>query len=94
MTLGPTDWTSGERVFAPPTGTLDPDWLVPAVLEAAPGHDPEAARDALLAGWAAIRAGGVPPGGTMLADAAAQVLDEAVTAFGAGMPRQPRPPGR
>ena len=80
---GPTDWTSGERVFAPPSGTLDPDWLVPAVLEAAPGHPPEQARDALRAGWAAVRAGGVPPGGTVLADAAAAVLEAAVIDFGA-----------
>ncbi len=44
----PSDWASGERVFAPPTGTFDVDWLVPAVLEAAPGTSPSAARAALL----------------------------------------------
>ncbi|MFC5380702.1 hypothetical protein [Aquipuribacter nitratireducens] len=43
----PTDWVSGERVFAPPTGTLDVDWLVPAVLDALPGTAPTAARAAL-----------------------------------------------
>ncbi|WP_336922959.1 hypothetical protein [Aquipuribacter sp. SD81] len=36
-------------MFAPPTGTLDVDWLVPAVLEAVPGSTPEQARTALVA---------------------------------------------
>lgn len=51
MGEGPTDWTSGERVFAPPSGTLDVDWLVPAVLEAVPGVTPDEARAALAAAW-------------------------------------------
>ncbi|WP_372594830.1 hypothetical protein [Actinotalea sp.] len=83
MTSGPTDWTSGERVFAPPSGTLDPEWLVPAVLETAPGHSPAQARDALVRGWAAIRSGDAPPQGTALADVAASVLSEAIRAFDA-----------
>lgn len=81
MSAGPTDWTSGERVFAPPSGTLDPEWLVPAVLEAAPGTEPAQAREALLAGWAAVRAGRTPPAGTPLADAAADVLAAGISAF-------------
>ena len=44
----PSDWVSGERVFAPPTGTFDVDWLVPAVVEAVPGTVPAEARAALL----------------------------------------------
>ena len=51
-----TDWTSGERVFAPPTGTLDPAWLVPALLEAVPGTAPDAALSALVAAWSRVRA--------------------------------------
>ncbi|WP_380166067.1 hypothetical protein [Jannaschia sp. R86511] len=47
----PSDWVSGERVFAPPTGTLDVDWLVPAVVEAVPGCAPAQARAALLEAW-------------------------------------------
>nr|WP_297424354.1 hypothetical protein [uncultured Actinotalea sp.] len=54
---GPTDWVSGERVFAPPNGTLDPDWLVPAVLEAAPGATPAEARSALARAWSERRTG-------------------------------------
>ncbi|MBX9246916.1 hypothetical protein ICW40_19170, partial [Actinotalea ferrariae] len=53
MSQGPTDWVSGERVFAPPSGTVDVDWLVPAVLEAAPEADPASARAALARAWAA-----------------------------------------
>jgi hypothetical protein len=45
----PTDWVSGERVFAPPAGTLDVDWLVPALLEAVPSATPAQARAALVA---------------------------------------------
>ncbi|MBC7267622.1 MAG: hypothetical protein H5T76_02710, partial [Streptomyces sp.] len=54
---GPTDWVSGERVFAPPSGTLDPEWLVPAVLEAVPTAASDDARTALHRAWADHRAG-------------------------------------
>ena len=57
MTTGPTDWVSGERVFAPPSGTLDPDWLVPVLLEALPGLSPHEARAALVGAWADLREG-------------------------------------
>lgn len=50
-----TDWTSGERVFAPPSGTIDPDWLVPALLERQPRTTPEEATRALRAAWARHR---------------------------------------
>ena len=43
----PSDWVSGERVFAPPRGTVDVDWLVPAVVELVPGTSPARARAAL-----------------------------------------------
>lgn len=86
MSLGPTDWVSGERVFAPPGGTVDVDWLVPAVLEAVPGADPASARDALARAWAARRAGTDAPAAGPLDDAAARVLAEAVTMFGEDRP--------
>ncbi len=53
----PSDWVSGERVFAPPTGTFDVDWLVPAVVEAVPGCAPAEARAALLEAWQDAQAG-------------------------------------
>ncbi|MBO1750546.1 hypothetical protein J4G33_01880 [Actinotalea sp. BY-33] len=80
---GPTDWVSGERVFAPPAGTLDPDWLVPAVLEAVPGATPGQAQTAVVAAWQATRAAEPVPGGTPLERAAAGAVAEAVRAFGA-----------
>lgn len=56
----PSDWGSGERVFAPPTGTFDVDWLVPAVVEAVPGCTPAQARVALLQAWQDQQARAVP----------------------------------
>lgn len=53
----PSDWVSGERVFAPPRGTVDVDWLVPAVLELAPSATPAEARRALEQAWRARRPG-------------------------------------
>jgi hypothetical protein len=47
-------------VFGPPRGTVDVDWLVPALLEAAPGRSPAEAREALVEAWAAHRAGRDP----------------------------------
>lgn len=91
MAAGPTDWVSGERVFAPPSGTVDVDWLVPAVLAEAPSATPGAARAVLDRAWAAQRAGEPAPGGDTLADAAARVLAEASELFDAGPPGAPRP---
>ncbi|WP_129337971.1 hypothetical protein [Cellulomonas endophytica] len=83
----PTDWTTGERVFAPPAGTLDVAWLVPAVLEAAPGTTPAVALAALEASWSRLRAAGpVDPSagarpGDPVAAAAEDVVREAVRQF-------------
>lgn len=61
----PSDWVSGERVFAPPRGTVDVDWLVPAVLELVPGASPAAARAALEAAHRRSRGeGGETPTGS------------------------------
>jgi hypothetical protein len=80
-TTGPTDWVSGERVFAPPDGTLDPDWLVPAVLEAVPGAAPGEARAALSRAWSAHRSGAAAPASDPLDAAARRVVDAAVRDF-------------
>ncbi|GAA2723024.1 hypothetical protein [Cellulomonas aerilata] len=80
---GPTDWVSGERVFAPPKGVLDVDWLVPALLEALPGVTPAEARSALAAAWTDHRSARVPDRGDPLRARAADVVAAAVQAFGA-----------
>lgn len=49
------DWVSGERVFGPPAGTFDTDWLVPVVREAVPGVEHARAREAVAAVWAVLR---------------------------------------
>lgn len=82
MTGTPSDWVSGERVFAPPSGTLDVDWLVPAVVEAVPGMSAAQARAALERAWRRHRAD--PPGepGTSTLDVAAEaVVAEALRSF-------------
>lgn len=80
---GPTDWVSGERVFAPPNGVLDIDWLVPAVLDTLPGVTPADARTALAAAWADHRTSQAPDRSDPLRARAADVVAEAVRAFGA-----------
>jgi len=80
----PSDWVSGERVFAPPRGTVDVDWLVPAVLELAPGTSPAQARAALEQAWLRRR-GGVGDQRVAAAEltiAAEAVLAEALATFG------------
>lgn len=81
MSGSPTDWTSGERVFAPPSGTVDVDWLVPAVLERCGGTTPTEARLALALAWAAVRDGEEAPGDDELSAVAADVVEEARRAF-------------
>lgn len=49
------DYACRERVFAPPTGTLDVDWVVPAVAEAHPDAGHDAHRAATLRAWSAVR---------------------------------------
>ncbi len=80
---GPTDWVSGERVFAPPDGVLDVDWLVPAVLEGVPGVTPADARAATAAAWSDHRSGRSPDRSDPLRARAADVVADAVRAFGA-----------
>ena len=50
------DWGSGERVFGPPRGTVEPDWFVPLVRERHPGATHEAARTAVAAVWQVVHA--------------------------------------
>ena len=49
------DYACRERVFAPPAGTFDADWVTPAVLEAHPGASHAQARDAVVRAWTASR---------------------------------------
>ena len=79
---GPTDWVSGERVFAPPNGVLDVDWLVPAVLDGLPDVPPADARAAIEAAWSDHRSGRVADRGSPLQARAADVVADAVRAFG------------
>lgn len=50
------DWGSGERVFGPPRGTVEPDWFVPLVRERHPGVTHDSARTAVAAAWQAVHA--------------------------------------
>ena len=84
MSFGPTDWVSGERVFGPPGGTLDLDWLVPAVLDEVPAASPDEARAALSEAWATVRDGPAPqapdaPGALQLR--ATAVVREAIAQY-------------
>ncbi|GAA4623789.1 hypothetical protein [Cellulomonas oligotrophica] len=82
MSTGPTDWVSGERVFGPPNGTLDVDWLVPAVLADVPTATPADAREALRQAWAAARDGSpAPTPTTPLGTRADAVLREATAQY-------------
>ncbi|EYR63800.1 hypothetical protein N866_18265 [Actinotalea ferrariae CF5-4] len=80
-TTGSTDWVSGERVFAPPNGTLDPEWLVPAVLEALPTARPDEARDALRRAWTEHRTGVAATSDAAVDRAARTVVTAAVRQF-------------
>ena len=79
---GPTEWVSGERVFAPPNGVLDVDWLVPAVLEAVPGVTSAEARTAIAAAWTDHRSARAPDRSDALRARAADVVAAALRAFG------------
>lgn len=80
--MGPTDWTSGERVFGPPSGTVDPDWLVPALLELAPGATRGEAGEALAEAWRRLRADMPARAGSQLEEAAARIVADAARAYG------------
>ena len=49
------DWGSGERVFGPPSGTVETDWFVPLVREAHPGAAHERVRAIVARVWAVLR---------------------------------------
>ena len=49
------DYACRERVFAPPVGTFDADWVTPAVLESHPDVDHATARAAVVRAWTAVR---------------------------------------
>lgn len=50
-----SDWVEGERVFGPPTGTWDADWVAGAAAEAGVPRD---RADALAArAWTLLRSG-------------------------------------
>lgn len=80
----PSDWVSGERVFGPPVGTFDVDWLVPAVVEQA-GVGPAAARAALQQVWSERRAGTGPQSDDDVHRVARQVLAAAVEQYRVGL---------
>ena len=53
------DYVSGERVFAPPTGTLDVDWVTPVLVDVARDQGRPLGRDraraAVVAAWDGVR---------------------------------------
>src|SRR3712207_9581522 len=81
LMTGPTDWVSGERVFAPPNGVLDVDWLVPAVLEALPAAPPADARAAIAGAWSRHRSGPAPARSDPMPSRAADGLADALRTF-------------
>lgn len=55
---GSGDYVEGERVFAPPQGGFDPDWVAGLVLDRAPGAGIRARlAEAALADWTRRLAG-------------------------------------
>ncbi|HWG92762.1 MAG TPA: hypothetical protein VNU66_00865 [Mycobacteriales bacterium] len=51
-----SEYVEGERVFGPPLGTYDADWVASAALEAT-SASPEVVRRLAAAAWPALRAG-------------------------------------
>lgn len=49
-------YDEGERVFGPPLGTYDPDWVASAARAHDPGLDPELARELAAQAWIHLRA--------------------------------------
>ena len=62
---GPVDdrrYGEGERVFGPPDGTYDPEWVAAAAREAEPGLPFEEAHRLAVAAWWHLRGPDVPAG--------------------------------
>lgn len=57
---GRSSWVEGERVFGPPTGTWDADWVAGAACALDPALERARAEELARQAWAALRAG-VPP---------------------------------
>ncbi|WP_432493723.1 hypothetical protein [Kineococcus gypseus] len=86
-------WVEGERVFAPPAGAFDPDWVAGIVLDRDPGagervalaRAAQRARDARTRGagdeeaLAELTAAGLEPA---LAAAVLRATDDFATAYG------------
>ncbi|WP_369069273.1 hypothetical protein [Kineococcus terrestris] len=89
-------WVEGERVFGPPSGTVDPDWVAGMVVDrgTAPGADRVALAQAVQTAWEA-RADGADRAGqeqalrdagvdAPTADAVLAALDDFVASYGTG----------
>ena len=53
---GPASYGEGERVFGPPKGTYDADWVANAARTADPGLPEEMARELAVYAWEHLRA--------------------------------------
>ncbi len=66
----PSTYVSGERVFGPPVGTFDVDWVAREVERSTPASFAQAHR-AVVAAWSKARADGVLDGPVLSAAAGA-----------------------
>ncbi len=55
-----SDWVEGERVFGPPTGTFDADWVAGAACALEPRLTHADAHVLAVTAWQAWRAGAAP----------------------------------
>ena len=55
-------YDEGERVFGPPAGTYDADWVASVARRADPGLPADLARDLAGQAWAVLQAGTAPDG--------------------------------
>ena len=55
---GPTAYGEGERVFGPPQGTYDADWVAATARSKDPGLPEETARELAVYAWEHLRAVG------------------------------------
>lgn len=72
-----SSWVEGERVFGPPAGSYDADWVASAALAADPSLTPGEARQQAVRWWQARRAGEAPPDGVV-----ARVAEEYCRLYG------------